>query len=88
MGLGGGQQACRRFVERFIAQAENFRNASAPGSSPQFLERLDGLLRIHVNLTAGRRVVPADGKQRDINRISLTDFLEPVENKRCRHNEK
>jgi len=74
---GSGQQARRRFVEWFVSQTETSVMHWHQSLSAQFLERLDCLFGIHVNLAAGGRVVRADGKQRDVNRVALADFPEP-----------
>ena len=43
----------------------------------QFDEGPHRLFRIHVNFAAGRRIVPANGQQRDVDPVMLADFPEP-----------
>src|ERR1700730_4159230 len=73
---GGGEQTRRRLIERFVSQTEASVMHRHQSLTAQFLECLDRLLRIHVNFATRRRVVGADGKQRDIDRVALANFLE------------
>src|SRR5947207_4734969 len=67
------------FVERFVTETETAVVHRDQSSRAQFEKRLNGFLGIHVNLAAGRCVVPADRQERDLDIVAFADFLEAVE---------
>ena len=45
----------------------------------EFGEGLDGFLGVHVHFAPARRVVGADGQERDVDVVALADFFEAIE---------
>src|SRR5205814_10628717 len=75
----GFGQARGRLVEWLETETESAVVHRDQHFCAEFDERLDSLLRVHVHLPAGRRVVSADRQQRDVDLVALTDFFEARE---------
>ena len=70
----GFEQALRRFMQRFKAEAKSsiVHRDQRPG--PEFEKCLDRLLWIHVNFATSRRFVRTDRKQRNLNSVAIANF--------------
>src|SRR5256885_1351883 len=69
-------QTSGRFVERFVTETEAAVVHRDQSSRAQLEKRLNGFLGIHVDLAAGRCVVPADRQDRDLDIVAFARFLE------------
>src|ERR1700756_1569874 len=75
----GCDQSLRWFVKRFKAKGKSPVMHRDQSVRMQLNKCFHCLLRVHVNLAAGRRLVSANGKQCDVNVKAVADFLEPGE---------
>ena len=77
MGTRRGHQARRRLIERFVAQSKTTVVHRYQNLRAKLLKSVHCFLRIQVNLAPRRRVVSADRQQGDIDRMPVSNFLEP-----------
>jgi len=73
------EQAGRRFIQRFVAETKTSVMHRHERIRAQLEESLHRFLRIHVHFAPGGRVIGSDREQRDVDIVSLADFLEPFE---------
>ena len=65
------------YVKRFEAEAKCPVMHRDQSFGPEFEKGLHRFLWIHVNFAAGRRLIGANRKERDVDLVTVPDFLKP-----------